>query len=53
VRDTPRPLDLADPLLGGAGLAAFCLGGILDAPDHISLGQAKTVALFYHEPAER
>jgi hypothetical protein len=53
VRDSLRPLDLADPLLGGTGLPALGLGGIVSAPDHIGLGQAQAVALFHHEPAER
>jgi hypothetical protein len=53
LRDAPGPLDLADPLLSGARLAAFCLGGVVDTPDHIGLGQAKAVTLFHHEPAER
>jgi hypothetical protein len=53
VRDPPRPLNLADPLLGGAGLSALGLGGVVDASNHISLRQAQVVTLFHHKPAER
>jgi hypothetical protein len=53
VWDPPRPLNLADPLLGGAGLSALGLGGVVNASNHISLRQAQVVTLFHHKPAER
>jgi hypothetical protein len=53
VRDPPCPLNLADPLLGGAGLSALGLGGVVNASNHISLRQAQVVTLFHHKPAER
>jgi hypothetical protein len=53
VRDPLRPLNLTDPLLGGAGLPALGLGGVADPPSDIGLRQAKPAALFHHEPAKR
>jgi hypothetical protein len=53
VRDPPRPLNLADPLLGGAGLSALGFGGVVNASNRISLRQAQVVTLFNHKPAER
>jgi hypothetical protein len=53
VRDPPRPLNLADPLLGGAGLPALGLGGVVNASNRVRLRQAQVVTLFHHKPAER